>query len=250
MRAKIIDKSLSQNQTAGHLTLNNLNIQGLNLPKNDAGYTFIVEGMMPYNTPEGQIQVDVQSKSDQLVFDEIIGTEPVEYTDAYKPWKYGIIFKEKIVQAAVDNIIASVNIRLLKNGKDLPRDVQRAFRFEILDNNKVIFTKKGINSLNLSHVVFRANQGLPESSEDPNQELKHNYVIQAVFDLDLWPEAKTANESTENMSWVMKFFTSETVAMIKDTDKEDREKALRVSWETTEPGRAEKATKSRARYLI
>lgn len=52
------------------------------------------------------------------------------------------------------------------------------------------------------------------------------------------------------MSWVMKFFTSETVAMIKDTDKEDREKALRVSWETTEPGRAEKATKSRARYLI
>jgi hypothetical protein len=68
--------------------------------------------------------------------------------------------------------------------------------------------------------------------------------------MELWPEAKTANESTDNMSWVMKFFTSETVAMIKDTDKEDREKALRVSWETTEPGRAEKATKSRARYLI
>lgn len=53
------------------------------------------------------------------------------------------------------------------------------------------------------------------------------------------------NEETENISWVLKFFTSETIALIKDTDKEDREKALKVSWETVEPGRAEKATKSR-----
>jgi hypothetical protein len=113
--------------------------------------------MMPYNTPEGQIQIDVQSRSDQLTFDEIIGTEPVEYADVYKPWKYGIIFKEKIVQAVADNITASINIRLLKNGKDLPRELYRAFRFEVLDNNKVIFTKKGINSLNISHIVFRAN---------------------------------------------------------------------------------------------
>jgi hypothetical protein len=40
-------------------------------------------------------------------------------------------------------------------------------------------------------------------------------------------------------------YSSETVAIIKDTDKEDREKALKVSWETAEPGRAEKAVKSR-----
>jgi len=80
--------------------------------------------------------------------------------------------------------------------------------------------------------------------------VKHNYVLQAIFDLDLWPEAKTTNEQTENMSWVMKLFTSETIAIIKDTDKEDREKALKVSWETAEPGRAEKAAKSRARYQI
>ncbi len=80
--------------------------------------------------------------------------------------------------------------------------------------------------------------------------MKHNYVLQAIFDLDLWPEAKTLNELTENISWVMKLFASETIAIIKDTDKEDREKALKASWETAEPGRAEKAAKSRARYLI
>lgn len=98
MRVKIVDKSAAQAWSSGSvLTFNNMNIQGLRLPKNDHGYILLVEGMMPYNTPEGQIQIDVQSKSDQIAFEEIIGTEPVEYTDAYKPWKYGIIFKEKIV---------------------------------------------------------------------------------------------------------------------------------------------------------
>ena len=29
----------------------------------------------------------------------------------------------------------------------------------------------------------------------------------------------------------MKWYTSETLALIKDTDKEDREKALKNSWE-------------------
>jgi len=48
----------------------------------------------------------------------------------------------------------------------------------------------------------------------------------------------------------MKMFTSETVALIKDTDKEDREKALKVSWETNEAGRAEKATDSRKRFML
>ncbi len=47
----------------------------------------------------------------------------------------------------------------------------------------------------------------------------------------------------------MKWNTSETIALIKDTDKEDREKALKASWETAEPGRAEKAAKSRAKFL-
>jgi hypothetical protein len=35
--------------------------------------------------------------------------------------------------------------------------VQRAFRFEVLDNNKVIFSKIGSNHLNLSHFLFRSN---------------------------------------------------------------------------------------------
>ena len=45
-------------------------------------------------------------------------------------------------------------------------------------------------------------------------------------------------------------YSSETLAIIKDTDKEDKEKALKVSWESNEPGRAEKAKKSRYKFLL
>jgi len=113
----------------------------------------------------------------------------MEWTDSYKPWKYGIIFKEKIVFAQADNIMASFNLRLLQGAKEFPAEVKRAFRFEVLDNNKVIFSKNGWNQLNLSHFLFRTSAGLPETSDSPDVEVKHNYVLQAVFDLHLWPEA-------------------------------------------------------------
>ena len=100
--------------------------------------------------------------------------------------------------------------------------------------------------------MFRCNQGLPEAApeDNPNAEIKHNYVIQAVFDLSMWEECKTENEQTEGVSWCLKIFSSETLAIIKDTDKEDREKALKASWEANEPGRQEKAQKSRQRFLL
>jgi len=37
---------------------------------------------------------------------------------------------------------------------------------------------------------------------------------------------------------------------VKDTDKEDRERALKASWEQAEPGRAEKAKKSRLKFIL
>lgn len=49
---------------------------------------------------------------------------------------------------------------------------------------------------------------------------------------------------------MIKLYSSETLALIKDTDKEDREKALKASWETEEPGRAEKAAISRKKFAI
>jgi hypothetical protein len=40
------------------------------------------------------------------------------------------------------------------------------------------------------------------------------------------------------------------LGIVKDTDKEDKEKALKASWEANEPGRAEKAKRSRQKFIL
>ena len=70
-----------------------------------------------------------------------------------------------------------------------------------------------------------------------------------MFDLHEWPECKTVNEQSQDISWCIKAYSSETLCLIKDTDKEDRERELKASWEAEEPGRAEKAKASRLKFL-
>ena len=122
------------------------------------------------------------------------------------------------------------------------------FKFQVLDHGKVVYSKEGYNQLSLSHFVFRSSHQLPESSENTEDETKHQYVVQALFDLYEWPEAAKP-ETCPDVTWHMKIFTSETLALIKDTDKEDKEKALKASWETQEPGRSDKAKRSRLKFV-
>lgn len=46
----------------------------------------------------------------------------------------------------------------------------------------------------MSNFNFRMNQGLTDVPSEETGEVKHNYVIQAIFDLNMWPEAKTVND--------------------------------------------------------
>jgi hypothetical protein len=55
---------------------------------------------------------------------------------------------------------------------------------------------------------------------------------------------------TENIHWFLKVISTETVGIVRDTDKEDREKAIKKSWEDGEPGRSEKAKKARRKFVI
>ena len=178
----------------------------------------------------------------------------MEYVDAYVPTKYGVIFQEKIVISPVDHTSATLNIKLLKGGQEfgsVEGMAPKYFRVDILDNGKPIYSVTGYNQITVSHFMFRCNQGLPDASEDDSTaEVKHNYVVQALFDLHEWPAGKAPNEESGDITWQVKLYSSETLALIKDTDKEDREKALKASWEAEEPGRAEKAKLSRQKFVL
>ena len=122
------------------------------------------------------------------------------------PSKYGIIFKEKVVISPTDHTSATMNIRMLKNGEEfnnIEGFAPKYFRVDILDNGKTIFSCTGYNQITISHFMFRCNQGLPDALGEGEEsgEIKHNYVIQALFDLHEWPDGKTANDESADITW-------------------------------------------------
>ncbi len=51
------------------------------------------------------------------------------------------------------------------------------------------------------------------------------------------------------MNWVLKLTGNDTIGVVRDTQKEDAIKAIKKSWEDAEPGRADRARKSRKKFL-
>ena len=50
--------------------------------------------------------------------------------------------------------------------------------------------------------MFRCNQGLPDTAEaGSDAEVKHSYVIRAIFDLKEWPAGKAACEESQDITW-------------------------------------------------
>lgn len=188
MRLKVVDKrpggSDGTDRTEAHnvTCLNQLNVADLRLkPNGGAGYSLLVEGVPPYNTNEGQLIIDTYSNSEAFALHEVMQCEPLEYTDAYVPTKYGVIFREKVLISPVDHTSAAMNIKLLKDGEEfgsVEGNVPKYFRVEILDNGVTIYSQAGYNQISLSHFMFRCNQNLPEQAEDGlTAEVKHNYVV-------------------------------------------------------------------------
>ena len=181
IRIKFIKKSADRlHQDENPQVVHSCYFENMSLPWNELGYIMMIEGCMPYNTSDGQIQIDVNTNQEDFEMQEIIGCEPVEYTDAYHPSKYGIIMKEKIFISPSDATMTSINLRLQKDGEDFDaQGIHRRFALQILDNGQLIYEKEGENQINLSHFLFRCNQGLPDSApeDEPEKECKHNYVI-------------------------------------------------------------------------
>jgi len=100
----------------------------------------------------------LNTNQEALELQEIIGCEPVEYVDKYIPSKYGIIFKEKVLISPAEHTLVSLNVKLNKNEQSLRElGLSKFFVFQILDNGKLIFEKKGYNQINVSHLMFRCN---------------------------------------------------------------------------------------------
>ncbi len=104
-----------------------------------------------------------------------------------------------------------------------PLEDKALVKLELFEDGVPIIYNYGINRALLSNVILNSTKNEAKS-----------YILQATFDLNEWSFAKTLNEKTENMYWFLKIFSTETIAFAKDTDKEDKEKEVKKSWEDKE----------------
>lgn len=124
MRLKIIDRSKTSDEshmteTGKVTTINKMALNNFVLKENGgAGYYLAIEGVMPYNTGDGPINIDTLCNKEAFEMKDVVQCEPLEYEDSYVPTKYGIIFKEKIIISPTDMTNAAINIKLLKKGAE------------------------------------------------------------------------------------------------------------------------------------
>lgn len=62
-------------------------------------------------------------------------------------------------------------------------------------------------------------------------------------------QASHSKDGSVKLPWKLKFISSVPLAIKNDTEKEDKQAAVRASWESNQPGRAAKAKRLRDRYL-
>jgi len=228
-------------------------------------YSILGDIIAPYNTEPGKIKVSIITKPDITEFADIPLEEQAEYSDLYVPYKYGIIFREKIFVGGETPV--SLHVRLRKGGyvkpapkeekKPLKKDQEekpvaspeveleppRRIRLEIFQDGETIYDKMSYNHMAIPNIKLRKTE-VTEAGK------VNSYIIQCGFDISDWPESVTANEATNDISWVIKVISPECVSVVKDTEKADREQKIKESWETNEPGRASRAKQSRERYLL
>ena len=177
--------------------------------------------------------------------------EPTEYMDKYVPNKLGLIFSERLFVG--DMTYASFSCALVKNegagqpvkgGKgagpespDEPLLPERHIRMALYANDTLICQGSGLNG------CFFPNVTLPKNESE--------CFLKAFFDLREWPECQFVNEDTKDIAWYLRVQgATNTVVLVKDTQKEERERAIQKSWEDKEAGRAERAKRARQKYLL
>jgi hypothetical protein len=105
-----------------------------------------MEGILPYNTQEGTITVNVATNKEAIELQNVEFVEPLEYSDTYAPYKYGVIFKEKVYCGDATSAAFHVRMRINKEDTpDLPLEKQRLFKFQILEDEKVVLETQGRN---------------------------------------------------------------------------------------------------------
>ena len=133
------------------------------------------------------------------------------------------------------------------------------YKIKIYKQNKIILVHDFFDTLLLHNLNLEGNQifvdpnnsqlnkkniHIPENKD--NSRISIQYKIECFFDSTENPRILN---SDDKLDWKIQIFSTENIGFIQDTTKEDSEKAIIDSWETAQPGRAERAKLTRLKFV-
>ena len=167
--------------------------------------------------------------------------------------------KEKIVNDAisamvsnVDDVFTNYTDENLPKEEPFPSSIRMIFYFS--EGEKLIFKKDFENKSLIRNLILEPKPLVQKDNKDPNYTnnlILEAYSIKCALDTEQCPSWLTmANEYKGDVYWKISVFSTDSITFIKNTIKEDKEKAVIESWEINEPGRKKKAEISRKKYFI
>ena len=224
----------------------------------------------PGNIPEKNFDYIVLYDNPNINIEIFENIYPFYIRQKYIPNKHHIVFNELVFPGELINTTLDVALEYRPNSENniqnnennnnnyndenlpkeepFPKSVKMIFYFMI--GEKLIFQKDFENQSLIRNLTLEPKAMNVKDNNASNQLISEAYSIKCVLDMEQCPSwIINPNEYKGDIYWKISVFSTDTLTFLKNTIKEDKEKAVIESWEVNEPGRKVKAEKSRKKYF-
>ena len=225
----------------------------------------------PGNIPEKNFEYIILYDNPNVNFETFDNIYPFYIRQKYIPNKHNIIFKELLFPSDLITTTLDISLEYRPNDENksnentnnnfsddnLPKEVpfpsSIRMLFYFMEGENLIFKKDFENKSLIRNLVLESKQINQKEKDNSyfNKLILETYSIKCVLDIGQCPSwLLSPNEYKGDVYWKISVFSTDSLTFVKNTIKEDKEKAVIESWEINEPGRKNKAEKSRKKYFV
>ena len=225
----------------------------------------------PGNIPEKSFDYIILYDNPNINIEIYDNIYPFYIRQKYIPNKHHIVFNELLFPSDFISTTLDVSLEYRPNDENksneninnnfidenLPKEVSFPSSIRMIcyfmAGENLIFKKDFENKSLIRNLVLES-KPINQKEKDNNiynKLILEAYSIKCVLDIEQCPPwLLSPNEYKGDVYWKISVFSTDSLTFIKNTIKEDKEKAVIESWEINEPGRKNKAEKSRKKYFV
>ena len=225
----------------------------------------------PGNIPERNFDYILLYDNPNINIEVLENIYPFYIRQKYIPNKHHIVFNELIFPSDLITTTLDISLEYRPNDenknneninnnfidenlpKEIPFPSSIRMNFYFMAGEKLVFKKDFENQSLIRNLILESKPINPKEKDNNNSNklILEAYSIKCVLDTEQCPSwLLIPNEYKGDVYWRIAVFCTDSITFIKNTIKEDKEKAIIESWEINEPGRKNKAEKSRKKYFV